>query len=107
MNIIREKINTIHPMITGGLIVRYASAYYRHRFFWYFNNLEEKPLSLKEYLKKHFMGIAFIGVNGFVIGSTLGSFALLAKQGGPTRNIIATLLSIGFCVGMRQIDIML
>ena len=53
------------------------------------------------------MNIASYVVHGFIIGSVLGSSTLLAKQSGPTRNIIAALLSIGFCVVVRIIDVSL
>lgn len=95
----------IHPMMTSGLTVGTIAVYYYHSFEWHYNMLNKKPLSRKEYLKKNFMNIASYGIHGFIIGSVLGSFALLAS--GPTRNIIAVFLPIGFCVVARIIDVSL
>ena len=107
MNRIIAQTKTIHPIMIGGLIVGTGFGYYAHFFEWHYNKLDKKPLPCTEYFKKHFKGIALSGAIGFTIGGTLGSFALLAKQSGAKRNIIAALLSIGFCVVMRTIDIMI
>ena len=102
-----NRIIAIHPTITGGLIVGSFSTYFYNGYFWHYNLLNEKPLSFKEYLKKHGPGIASNGVNHFIIGSLLGSFTLLATKKHPIQNILAISLSIGFCVIERTIDLMI
>lgn len=102
-----KRIIAIHPMITGGLIVGSFSTYFYNGYYWGYNLLNEKPLSFKEYLKKHGNDIASNGVAHFIIGSLLGSFTLLATKKRPIQNKLAISLSIGFCIVERTIDLML
>lgn len=102
-----NRITAINPMITGGLIFGGFSTYFYDGYLWYFNMLEKKPLSYKEYLKKEGPGIALNGGCHFIIGSLLGSFTLLTRQKRPIQNILAISLCVGFGVLERTIDVML